>query len=169
MANVTYVNGVETERTVLSSVTLQEPVTEQRARGTKERPSWHPTGSFRWPCSGNVTSRFGYRNLKYSFASTNHKGIDIANRKGTPIYASDGSRVVYAGWMSGYGYLVQIDHLNGYVTYYGHNSSLLVSVGETVHKGEQIAKMGSTGNSSGNHCHFEIRYNGVPKNPFNYI
>ena len=150
-------------------MTLQEPVTEQRARGTKERPTWLPTGSFRWPCSGNITSRFGYRNLKYSYASKNHKGIDIANRKGTPIVAADGGTVVYAGWMSGYGYLVQIDHGNGFVTYYGHNSKLLVSVGQHVYKGQQIAAMGSTGNSTGNHCHFEIRYNGVPKNPLNYL
>ena len=169
VANVTYVNGEETERTVLSSVTLLEPVTEQRARGTKERPTWLPTGSFRWPCSGTITSRFGYRNLKYSYASTNHKGIDIANKKGTPIVAADGGTVIYAGWMSGYGYLVQIDHGNGFVTYYGHNSKLLVSVGQHVYKGQQIAAMGSTGNSTGNHCHFEIRYNGVPKNPLNYL
>ena len=71
LANVTYVNGEEQERVILSSVTLKNPVTEQRLQGTKERPSWLPTGTFRWPCSGNITSRFGYRNLSYSYASTN--------------------------------------------------------------------------------------------------
>ena len=71
--------------------------------------------------------------------------------------------------MGGYGYLVQIDHGNGYVTYYGHNSSLLASVGQKVHKGQQIARVGSTGNSTGNHCHFEVRYKGVSKNPLNYL
>ena len=166
-ANVTYVNGEETERTVLSYVTLREPVTEQQARGTKERPTWLPTGSFRWPCSGSITSRFGYRSS--IFGSSYHGGLDIANRYGTPIYAADGGTVIYAGWMSSYGYLVQIDHGNGYVTYYGHNSRLLVSVGQKVYKGQQIAKMGSTGNSTGNHCHFEVRYNGVRKNPLNYL
>ena len=169
VASVTYVNGEEVERTVLSSVTLREPVTEQQLRGTKERPSWYPTGTFRWPCTGRITSTFGGRRSPGGIGSTNHKGIDIANSKGTPIYAADGGTVTYAGWMSGYGYLVRIDHHNGYVTYYGHNSSLLVSSGQHVYKGQQIAKMGSTGNSTGNHCHFEVRLNGVPKNPLNYI
>lgn len=169
VANVTYVNGEETERTVLSSVTLKEPVTEQRLQGTKERPTWLPTGTFRWPTSGRITSTFGGRASPGGIGSTNHKGIDIANSYGTAIYAADGGTVVYAGWMSGYGYLVQINHGNGYVTYYGHNSSLLVSVGQHVYKGQQIARMGSTGNSTGNHCHFEVRYNGVAKNPLNYL
>ncbi len=169
VANVTYVNGEETERTILSSVTLREPVTEQRLRGTKERPTWHPTGTFRWPTTGRITSSFGGRKSPGGIGSTNHKGIDIAGRYGSPIYAADGGTVTYAGWMGGYGYLVQIDHGNGYVTYYGHNSSLIVSVGQHVYKGQQVARMGSTGNSTGNHCHFEVRYNGVAKNPLNYL
>ena len=169
VATVTYVNGEETERTVLSSVTLREPVTEQRLRGTKERPTWHPTGTFRWPVSGRITSYFGGRKSPGGIGSTNHKGIDIAAPRGTPVYAADGGTVTYAGWMSGYGYLVRIDHGNGYVTYYGHNSSLTVSVGQHVYKGQQIARVGSTGNSTGNHCHFEVRYNGVAKNPLNYL
>ena len=169
VANVTYVNGEEIQRTILSSVTLKDPITEQQLRGTKERPSWYPTGTFRWPTTGRITSTFGGRKSPGGIGSTNHKGIDIANSKGTPIYAADGGVVTYAGWMSGYGYLVRIDHLNGYVTYYGHNSSLLVSSGQHVYKGQQIAKMGSTGNSTGNHCHFEVRVNGVAKNPLNYL
>ena len=169
VANVTYVNGEEVERTVLSSVTLRQPVTEQRLQGTKERPTWYPTGSFRWPTTGRITSTFGGRASPGGIGSTNHKGIDIANSYGTAIYAADGGTVTYAGWMGGYGYLVQINHGNGYVTYYGHNSKLLVSVGQHVYKGQQIAKMGSTGNSTGNHCHFEVRYNGVAKNPLNYL
>ena len=169
VATVTYVNGEETERTVLSSVTLREPVTEQRLRGTKERPTWHPTGTFRWPVSGRITSYFGGRKSPGGIGSTNHKGIDIAAPRGTPVYAADGGTVTYAGWMSGYGYLVRIDHGNGYVTYYGHNSSLTASVGQHVYKGQQIARVGATGNSTGNHCHFEVRYNGVPKNPLNYL
>jgi len=170
VANVTYVNGVETERTVLSSVTLKEPVTEYRLEGTKERPSWHPTGTFRWPTSGRITSYFGGRKSPGGIGSTNHKGMDIAGPRGTPIYAADGGIVTYAGWKGGYGYVVIINHnYNGYETFYAHNSKLLVSVGQTVYKGQQIAKMGSTGNSTGSHCHFEIRYNGVAKNPLNYL
>ena len=169
MAKTTYVNGEETERTILSSVTLKEPVTEYRLRGTKPRPTWYPTGSFRWPTSGRVTSYFGGRKSPGGIGSTNHKGIDIAVPRGTPIYAADGGTVTYAGWMSGYGYLVEINHGNGYVTRYGHNSSLTVSVGQHVYKGQQVARAGSTGNSTGNHCHFEVRYNGVAKNPLNYL
>ena len=169
MAKATYVNGEETERTILSSVTLKEPVTEYRLRGTKVRPTWMPTGSFRWPTSGRISSYFGGRKSPGGIGSTNHKGIDIAVPRGTPIYAADGGTVTYSGWMSGYGYLVQIDHGNGYVTRYGHNSSLTVSVGQHVYKGQQVARAGSTGNSTGNHCHFEVRYNGVARNPLNYL
>ncbi len=80
VANVTYVNGVETERTVLSSVLLKEPVTEQRLQGTKERPTWLPTGTFRWPISGRITSYFGGRSSPGGIGSTNHQGIDIARQ-----------------------------------------------------------------------------------------
>ena len=169
VASVTYVNGTETERTILSSVTLKEPVTEQRVQGTKERPTWYPTGTFRWPTSGRITSYFGGRKSPGGIGSTNHKGIDIAGRYGTPIYAADGGTVTYSGWMGGYGYTVRVDHGKGKVTYYAHNSSLQVSVGQHVYKGQQIAKMGSTGNSTGNHCHFEVRVNGVARNPLNYL
>ncbi len=163
VANVTYVNGEETERTVLSSVTLQQPVTEQRLRGTKDRPTWHPTGTFRWPVSGHVTSYYGSRRSGY------HGGLDIACPRGTPVYAADGGTVTYAGWMGSYGYLVRIDHGNGYETYYAHNSSIVTSVGAHVYKGQQIARVGSTGNSTGPHCHFEVRYNGARRNPLNYL
>ena len=170
VASVTYVNGQEIDRTVLSSVTLKEPVTEYRLQGTKPRPTWYPTGSFRWPTSGRITSYFGGRKSPGGIGSTNHKGLDIAAPKGTAIYAADGGTVTYAGWMGGYGYTVRIRHDGtGYETFYAHNSRLLVSVGQHVYKGQQIAKMGSTGNSTGSHCHFEIRLNGVPKNPLNYI
>lgn len=165
-ANVTYINGEETEREVVASVTLSQPVTEQQLRGTKERPTWYPTGSFSWPCTGILTSRFGYRSL---LGSTYHSGIDIGNSYGTSIYASDGGTVTYSGWMSGYGYLIIIDHGNGYQTYYGHNSSLVVSLGQKVHKGQLIARMGSTGRSTGNHCHFGVKFNGTFVNPLNYL
>ena len=168
-ANVTYINGEETEREVVASVTLSQPVTEQQLRGTKERPTWYPTGSFGWPCNGSLTSRFGYRNLNLRGASNYHRGIDIANRYGTSIYASDGGTVTYSGWMGGYGYLIIIDHGNGYQTYYGHNSSLVAAKGEKVHKGQLIARMGSTGRSTGNHCHFGIKLNGTFLNPLNYL
>ena len=169
VADVTYVNGEEQERTVISSVTLSDPVAETRARGTKVRPTWYPTGSFRWPCSGRITSYFGYRSTGIRGATSNHKGIDIACSYGTPIYAADGGRVTYAGYKGAMGYVVIIDHNNGYVTYYEHNSSLLVSAGQTVYKGQQIAKAGRSGVASGVHCHFGIQRNGSYVNPLNYL
>lgn len=167
VARVTYQGAEEIKREVVSEVILTEAINEVQARGTVERPSWAPTGTFRWPTNGKITSYYGYRNI---FGSRSfHGGIDIANSKGTDIVAADGGEVIYAGWMSGYGYLIKIDHLNGYVTYYGHNSKMLVSVGDHVHKGEHIAEMGSTGRSTGNHLHFEVRYNGERQNPINYL
>ena len=168
-ANVTYINGEETGRQVVATATLAQPVDEVRLRGTKERPTWFPTGVFRWPCNGVVTSYFGGRYTGIYGASTYHEGIDIGNSYGTVIYASDGGTVSYTGWYGGYGYLVIIDHGNGYKTYYGHNSSIIVSEGEHVYQGQAIAYMGSTGISSGNHCHFGIMINGTFVNPLNYL
>ena len=167
VAKVTYEGVTEIEREIISQDIFLDPVTEIQARGTKERPSWAPTGSFRWPTSGTITSRYGTRRI---FGGTSfHGGVDIANSYGTNIVAADGGTVIYSGWMGSFGYLVQIDHGNGYVTYYGHNSSLEVKVGDKVFKGQHIAEMGSTGRSTGNHCHFEVRLNGERQNPMNYL
>lgn len=169
VADVTYVNGVESERSILSSVTLSAPVTEHRAKGTKPRPTWMPTGNFRWPTSGRITSYFGYRNTGIRGASSNHKGIDIAVSYGTPIYAADGGTVTFSGYKGAMGYVIIIDHGNGYCTYYEHNSSLLVSSGTHVYKGQQIAKAGRSGVASGVHCHFGITRNGTYVNPLKYL
>ena len=169
-ANVTYVNGLETDRQVVASAVLSEPIAEVQARGTKPRPSWYPTGSFRWPCSGVITSYFGYRDAPTSGASYNHGALDIGNRTGTAIYAADGGTVTYAGWYSGYGYTVEITHNNtGFVTLYAHCSALYVSAGDHVYKGEHIAAMGSTGISTGSHLHFEMEKNGTKVDPLNYL
>ena len=163
------VNGEEVERDVVAAVTLSQPAAELQARGTKPRPSWAPTGKLRWPCSGIITSYFGYRNTGISGASTNHKALDIAAPYGTNIYAADGGTVVAAGWNSGLGYRILIDHGNGRQTLYGHCSRLLVSAGAHVYKGELIAKMGSTGISSGSHCHFGVYIYGTAVDPLNYL
>ena len=166
-ALVTYQGSTELEREIITENILTEPVTQVEARGTQERPSWAPTGTFRWPTHGRLTSPYGYR---YIFGSRSfHGGIDIANSTGTDIVAADGGVVTYAGWMSGYGYLIRIDHQNGYTTYYAHCSKLLVGVGAKVHKGQHIAEMGNTGRSTGSHLHFEVRLNGERKNPSNYL
>lgn len=118
------------------------------------------------PVTGRITSRFG---AVESIRDHTHKGIDIAATRGTPILATASGTVTFAGWSSGYGYLVKIDHKNGVETYYGHCSKLYVSAGDTVEAGEKIAAVGSTGNSTGNHLHFEIRLNGKQVNPQTYV
>jgi len=115
---------------------------------------------------GTISSRFG---AVESIRNHVHGGLDIAAAYGTPIYAAADGTVIYSGWMSGYGYLVKIDHGNGIQTYYGHCSKLYVSVGTKVTAGTKIAAVGSTGNSTGNHCHFEVRINGVAVNPQKYL
>lgn len=120
--------------------------------------------SFMRPVTGGtITSPYGRRNSGF------HTGLDIASSTGTPIYASASGTVKFAGTQGGYGKLVIIDHGNGYQTYYAHCSALYVSAGQTVKQGENISAMGSTGNSTGPHVHFEIRYNGNTLNPQNYI
>lgn len=121
-------------------------------------------GMFMRPVSGGtITSKYGARSSGF------HTGLDIAIPTGTPVYASAAGTVVKAGWYGGYGYLVVIDHGNGYQTYYAHNSSLCVSAGQSVSKGQNISYSGSTGNSTGPHLHFEVRINGATQNPQNYI
>lgn len=166
-ASITYVNGDETERQVISTETLREPTVTVKAVGTKERPKTMPTGTFRWPVSGKISSTFGYRTV---FGKRDyHSGLDIATSYGTTIVAADGGKVTYAGWKGNYGNLVIISHGSGIETYYAHCSSLLVSAGTEVYKGQAIARVGSTGRSSGNHCHFEVRINGTAVNPRSYL
>lgn len=162
-ADVTYLNGYEESREITSTTTVTEPVTQVVAVGTKAKPATAASGSFRWPVSGTISSRFGYR------SGSMHKGVDIAASYGSAIVAADGGTVTFAGYYSTYGYLVIVTHGNGYQTYYAHCSSILVSVGTKVYKGQTIAKVGATGNATGYHCHFEIRLNGTPVNPLNYL
>ena len=119
------------------------------------------------PVTGRITSRFG---VVESIRDHTHKGIDIGASGGTPIVATATGTVTYAGWNSGgYGNLVIIDHGNGVETYYGHCSKVYVKKGQTVEAGTKIAAVGSTGNSTGNHLHFEIRLNGAQVNPQKYV
>lgn len=117
------------------------------------------------PVSGTISSRFGIR------GGVSHKGLDIAAPKGTPIYAAASGTVITSayGWNGGYGNYVVINHGDGINTAYGHCSSLVAKVGQTVNQGDLIAYVGSTGDSSGNHLHFEVRVNGVAQNPQNYV
>ncbi len=166
---VTYINDVESSTTVLSSVITKEPVAEQVGIGTySPQPASTSTvisgnGMFGWPVNG------GYISDTY-ISNRNHKGIDIAASYGTEIYAAGDGTVIASGWNSGgYGYYVMIEHENGYVTLYGHCSVLVAVEGQEVEKGQLIAYVGSTGNSTGNHCHFEVRLNGICTNPCDYL
>ena len=121
------------------------------------------TGALAWPVSGPVTSGFGVRWGRM------HEGIDIGVGEGTPVQAAAAGVVIYAGWMSGYGNLVVIDHGNGLSTAYAHNSSLVVGVGRSVAGGEVVSYSGNTGNSTGPHVHFEVRVNGAAVDPLGYL
>ena len=118
------------------------------------------------PVSGTISSRFGARSRVRSSA---HTGLDIANSIGTPVVAAASGTVTFSGWKGSYGYLMVITHSNGVQTYYGHCSKLYYNAGQTVSKGQKIAAVGNTGNSTGPHLHFEIRVNGVAYNPQNYL
>lgn len=129
------------------------PVPGSAARGT---------GRFGWPVSGRITQKFW----------TRHPGIDVAAPSGTPVYAADAGYVSVAGWDQervSYGYMILINHGNGYVTRYGHLSKFNVEVGDSVKKGQIIGRVGSTGNSTGPHLHFEIYKNGARYDPFSFL
>lgn len=170
-ADVTYVNGVEQDRIINTTQVHSEPVTQVVAVGTKPRPKTMATGKFIWPIYGHISSGYGTRYIfgSYSF----HSGIDIAASYGAGIKAADGGRVVFAGRGTGgywsYGNYVVVDHENGLQTIYAHCSSLCVSAGERVYQGQVIARVGSTGRSTGNHCHFQVKQNGSTVSPWNYL
>ena len=167
-AQVTYLNNTEQTREILESTTLKEPTTTYTYTGTTPRPATASRGYFIWPVQNVITSYFGGRDLWGSYDY--HSGIDIGCSTGTTVKAADGGTVITAGWNNGgYGYLVVIRHDNGMLTYYAHNSSILVKVGEKVYQGQAIAKAGMTGKADGPHCHFEIRVNGAAVNPLKYL
>ena len=165
----TIVDGVETSNEEIAQNVISKPVPEIVLVGTKS-VNWKVysgknadyKGGLLYPVNGGRISCgwYGYKG---------HTGIDISAPSGTSIKAATSGRVVFAGWRGSYGNCVLIDHGNGMFTRYAHNSRNLVSVGDSVDVGEKIAEVGRTGNATGNHCHFEVIFNGVPVNPVNYI
>jgi murein DD-endopeptidase MepM/ murein hydrolase activator NlpD len=143
---------------VVEAQTGRAPAT---GRGyTGPAPGFATSGSFGWPTRGFISQGYWW----------GHRGLDIANGIGVPVAASDGGYVTYAGWSPvGYGYMVQIDHGNGFSTLYAHLSQWYVDPGQAVARGQIIGAMGSTGNSTGPHLHFELRYGGAPQNPLVYL
>ena len=165
---MTYVDGAQVSKKIISETVTREPVTKEIYVGTKALPvSTSPlagTGTFIRPISGGyVSCGFGgYRG---------HTGTDLTmhGAYGKPAYASASGTVIYAGWSGGYGKVVKIKHSNGYETWYAHLSEINTSVGSTVYQGQQIGRIGSTGNSSGPHLHFEMRINGRAVNAMKYV
>ena len=164
VVQITRLNGEEVDRSLISSEKIAEPVAEVYYKGTKKIPVRTGTGTFAYPMrTYTITSRFGMRWGRM------HTGVDFAAAMGTKIYAADGGTVSFAGWKGGYGNLVIVDHGGFYQTYYAHCSEMLVSEGDQVYQGQNIALCGSTGNSTGPHLHFEVRYKGDPNNPLDYL
>ncbi len=162
---VVYENGIEVVKTPLKETVTKEPISATVKVGTKPRPKTAPTGSFKMPYYGVLTSRYGVQRSR-----SVHRGIDLAGPVGGNVVASDGGTVTFAGWDNGgYGYMVKIRHSNGYETYYAHLSAVKVSKGQQVYQGQTIGLVGNTGRSTGPHLHFEVRKNGTPVNPYSYI
>jgi murein DD-endopeptidase MepM/ murein hydrolase activator NlpD len=121
------------------------------------------------PAKGWFTSRFGYRVSPFTGRAALHTGLDIAAAPGSPVYATADGIVTYAGYDEGYGKMVTIDHGYGVTTRFGHNAQIYVQVGQKVSRWDVIASVGNTGRSTGPHCHYEVRVNGVPRDPALYI
>lgn len=156
-------NGVWVSTKVLSSSIVSQPVNQVALKGTKPISTFTGTGDLNWPVSGAISSPFGSR------GGDRHTGLDISASKGSPIVASDDGVVVFASYEGAYGNLMKLDHGKGVQTWYAHCSSFTASIGDVVRKGDVIASVGTTGRSTGYHLHFEVRINGVPVNPRNYL
>lgn len=143
-----------------------------KGRGGVRRASVKITGgsrSFRWPTMGRISSNFGWRKSPFGKRRVFHSGLDIAAPRGTAIKAPANGMVVHSGWMGGYGRTIVLSHSKGLTTLYGHCSKLLVRKGAKISRGQTIALVGSTGRSTGNHLHFEVRVGGKPRNPLQYL
>ena len=164
VADVAYRNNEEVSREILKEEITYEAVPKIVERGTKIPPTYIKPIS-----GGRLSSGFGRRKAPTRRASTYHKGVDWATPVGTAVMASCTGTVTRAGWGSGYGYVVYINHADGRQTRYGHLSKVLVKQGQTVTQGQKIALSGNTGVSTGPHIHFEILINGSQVNPFDYL
>lgn len=144
---------------------------ESKIRKLQRVPGPYSGGAMAWPVPGHnrISSYYGYRIHPIFKTKKLHTGIDIPAPTGTSITAAADGTVIYSDWLGGYGKAVMIDHGGGIVTLYGHNSSNTVSPGQTVRRGDTIAKAGSTGNSTGPHCHFEVRRNGAYEDPITWL
>ena len=145
------------------SASLGAQIQAAQSASSYSPPASRSSSGFIWPVSGPVTSPFGMRWGRM------HTGIDIADPAGTPIHAAKAGEVIYAGWLNGYGNTVVVDHGDGIATLYGHQSRLGSTEGQQLNQGDVLGFVGSTGHSTGNHLHFEVRINTKPVNPRPYL
>ena len=140
-------------------------------QGTKSEPEtkYYTGGKLNWPCHGRISSQFGTRTHPVLKVKRRHTGLDIAAPKGTPVKPALPGEVLFTGWQRGYGNVIMVDHGGDMITVYGHLSKILVSEGQKVSGTTTIGLVGSTGMSTGNHLHFEVRINGKAQNPLNYL
>lgn len=161
----------------IAEIQRQEAAMEEQSKQIErdilaaQRAVEYAGGEMQWPVPGQyrITSNFGGRSDPITGVWSSHGGTDIAAPYGTPIVAANSGVVIFAGWHYSYGNYVIVDHGGGIATLYAHCSKLLVGNGQTVLKGDKIALVGSTGYSTGNHLHFEVRINGVRTEPMKYL
>lgn len=161
---ITRENGLETGREICWQNIISEPINEVVVKGSQTMlASRGGSARMSWPCSGGIVSPFGLRGGRM------HEGIDLGAAYGSRVSAAAGGTVIAAGWEGGYGKTVDLSHGGGVVTRYAHLSSINVSAGQRVERGQLIGLVGSTGNSTGPHLHFEVIINGQQRNPVNYL
>ncbi|MCJ7499338.1 M23 family metallopeptidase [bacterium] len=152
-----------------TEVTIQERSFQELVEYLEDQKSLLKSTPSIWPVKGWLTSSFGYRSSPFTGRRELHRGLDIATRSGTPIIAPADGLVVFAGREGGFGNMIIIDHGYGITTRYGHCSALEAKLGQKVQRGDVIARIGSTGRSTGPHVHYEVAVNGVSVNPSRYI
>lgn len=167
---ITYgLDGKVLSKNAIVEKVISAPIDKVVKIGAVQIPDAVPTGTFIWPCDAprGISSYYGWRDLygKRDF----HLGVDMPDKKGSPIYASDGGEVIWAGYSPSYGYSIRIKHSNGYETLYAHLEKMHVGYGDSIYQGQHIADMGSTGVAYGVHLHFEVRLNGNTVNPIKYL
>lgn len=144
-----------------SSLAAYEPSTPSSPR---RGPSARAAGlDFAWPVRGTLSSRYGWR------SGSHHEGIDISARRGTPVHAAEAGRVIFSGWLGSYGRVVIVKHIGSWSTVYAHNQRNRVKEGDFVERGDVLAEVGTSGNASGPHCHFEVRRDRRPEDPLAYL